>query len=64
MVKMKISTCLVLLMGVYGVDAKGSFLQSPSIVGTNINTAEAIHTTTVVYDGEDGILLPQNNRNG
>lgn len=61
---MKISTCLVLLTGVYGVDAKGSFLQSPSIVGTNINTAEAIHTATVKYDGEDGILLPQNNRNG
>ncbi|KAJ5685153.1 hypothetical protein N7536_007772 [Penicillium majusculum] len=61
---MKIFTCIVLLMGVYGVDAKGSFLQSPSIVGTNINTAEAIHTTTVKYDGEDGILFPQNNRNG
>ncbi|KAK4867093.1 hypothetical protein LT330_007834 [Penicillium expansum] len=61
---MKIPTCLVLLTGVYGVDAKGSFLQSPSIVGTNINTAEAIHTTTVKYDGDDGILLPQNNPNG
>ncbi|KAJ5207672.1 hypothetical protein N7449_002051 [Penicillium cf. viridicatum] len=61
---MRISTCLVLLTGVYGVDAKGSFLQSPSIVGTNVNTAETIHTNTVKYDGEDGILLPQNNRNG
>ncbi|KAI2730076.1 hypothetical protein CBS147332_1928 [Penicillium roqueforti] len=61
---MKISTCLVPLMGVYGADAKGSFLQSPSIVATNINPAEAIHTTTVEYDGKDGILLPQDNRNG
>jgi hypothetical protein len=51
-------------MGVYGVDAKGTFIQSPSMVGTNINTPEAIHTTTVKYDGEDGILLPQDNRNG
>ncbi|KAJ5385285.1 hypothetical protein N7517_003196 [Penicillium concentricum] len=60
---MKISTYLVLLMGVCGVDAKGSFLLPPSIV-SNIDTAEAIHTTTVDYDGEDGILLPQSNRNG
>lgn len=61
---MKISTCLILLTGIYRVDAKGSFLQSPSIVSTNINTAEAIHTTTVKYNIEDGILLPQSNRNG
>ncbi|KAJ5514826.1 hypothetical protein N7463_004378 [Penicillium fimorum] len=61
---MKISTYLVLLAGAYGVDAKASFLQSPSIVGTNINSAEAIHTTAMKYDGEDGILLPQSSHNG
>ncbi|OJJ83808.1 uncharacterized protein ASPGLDRAFT_66762 [Aspergillus glaucus CBS 516.65] len=64
---MKISsTYLVLLTaGVYGVDARGSFLpSSPSIFGTNIDTAEALHTATVNYNGEDRTLLPQNNYNG
>ncbi|EYE91546.1 uncharacterized protein EURHEDRAFT_406032 [Aspergillus ruber CBS 135680] len=59
-------TYLVLLMaGAYGVDARGSSLpRSPSISGTNIDTAEALHTATINHYREDRTLLLQNNYNG
>lgn len=64
---MKISSMYLVLLtaGVYRVDARGSFLpRSPSIFGTNIDTAEALHTATVNYNREDCTLSPQNNYNG
>lgn len=56
---------MLLMAGAYRADVRGSYLpRSPSTSGTNIDTAEALHTATINYNGEDHKLLPQNNYNG